>query len=208
MKIIKCLLCLIFFIAAFAAGCFIFAPWDEAGKLALAYLRLGASQLRLGKDPQDNYVTYEEFSGSGVFNPSYRITGLDAEGPMTKVTLSDAQATIYPLSSVMSRSVRMRLQFGETGVLFYPNSSLNIKSGAMDISAAGNLVSVTNISVEGDVHISGDITLDARARAITESTVTLRVPPLVNAVLGTQYAARFVEPISPGEWRIKKNARW
>jgi hypothetical protein len=200
MKIIKCFLCLMFFLAAFAAGCFIFAPRDEAGKLALAHLRLISSR-------QGWYVTYEKFSGSGIFNPSYRITGLDAEGPMVKITFSDAQATVYPLSSVMSRSVRMRLQFGETGVLLIPNNSLSLKSGAMDISAARSLVSVTNASVEGDVGLSGDITFDAAARAITDSTATVRVPPLLNAMLGAQSAARFVEPISPGEWRIKKNAR-
>jgi hypothetical protein len=200
MKIIKCLLCLIFFLAAFAAGCFIFAPRDEAGKLALAYLRLAASR-------QGHYVTYEEFSGSGVFNLSYRVTSLDAEGPMTKITFSDARTTFYPLSSVMSRRVRMRLQFGETGVLFIPNNTLSLKSGTMDISANRNLISVTNANVEGDVQLSGDITFDAAAGEVTESTATVRVPPLVNAFLGTQSAARFVEPVSPGEWRIKKNAR-
>jgi hypothetical protein len=200
MKIIKCLLCLISFIAAFAAGCFIFAPWDEAGKLALAYLRLGASG-------RGYYVTYEEFSGSGVFNPSYRITSLDVEGPMTKITFRDAKATVYPLSSAISLSAVMRLQFGETDVLFIPGRSLSFESGEMDISAAGRLVSVTNALVEGDVRLSGDITFDAGAGAITESTATIRVPPLINALLGTQSAARFVEPISPGEWRIKENAR-
>jgi hypothetical protein len=101
----------------------------------------------------------------------------------------------------------MRLQFGETGVLFIPNNSLSLKSGEMDISAAGSLVSVTNVSVEGDIQLSGGITFDARARVITESTATVKVPPLINAAFGTQAAARFVEPISPGEWRIKKNAR-
>jgi hypothetical protein len=200
MKIIKFLLCLIFFLAAFAAGCFIFAPRDEAGKLALAYLRLISSQ-------RGWYVTYEEFSGSGVFNPSYRIVGLDAEGPMVKITFSDMQATVYPLSSVMSRSARMRLQFGETGVSFIPSNSLSLKSGAMDISAAGSIVSVTNTNVDGDVRLLGDITFDAEARAITESTATIRVPPIINAMLSAQAAARYVEPISPSEWRIKKNAR-
>ncbi|MDR3165647.1 MAG: hypothetical protein LBU13_08720, partial [Synergistaceae bacterium] len=135
MKIIKCLVCLIFFLAAFAAGCFIFSPRDEAGKLALAYVRLAASR-------QGYYATYGGLSGSGVFSPSYRITDLDIEGPMTKITFSDVKATIYPLSSAMSRSARMRLQFGETGVLFIPNNSLSLKSGEMDISAAGSLVSV------------------------------------------------------------------
>ncbi|MDR1579385.1 MAG: hypothetical protein LBS35_03430 [Synergistaceae bacterium] len=200
MKIIKCLVCLIFFVAAFAEGCFIFAPRDEAGKLALAYVRLAASR-------QGYYVTYEGFSGSGIFNPSYRITGLDVEGPMTKITFSDLQATVYPLSSVMSGSARVRLQFGETGVLLIGNNSLSLKSGEMDISAAGNLVSVTDANMEGDVGISGDIAFDIGARAITESTATVKVTPLVNAMLGTQAAARFVEPISPGVWRIKKNAR-
>jgi hypothetical protein len=126
---------------------------------------------------------------------------------MTKITFSDVKATVYPLSSIMSRSARMRLQFGETGVLFIPNNSLSLKSGEMDISAAGNLVSVTNMNVEGDVQLSGDNMFDAGALAITESTATVKVPPLVNALFGTQAAARFVEPISPGEWRIKKNAR-
>ena len=200
MKIIKCLLCLIFFPAAFAAGCLVFAPRDEAGKLALAYLRLGSSR-------QGYYATCEEFSGSGIFNPSYRITGLDVEGPMTKITFGDARATCYPLSSALSRSARMRLQFGETGVLFIPNNSLSLESGEMDISAAGSLVSVTNANIEGDVRFSGDIVFDTEARAITESTATVKVPPLINAMLGMQAAARFVEPISPGEWRIKKNAR-
>jgi hypothetical protein len=198
MRIIKCLICLICFPAAFAAGCFIFAPREEAGKLALAYLRLGASQ-------KGYYITYEGFSGGGIFNPSYRITGLDAEGPMTKITFSDATATVYPLLSAISRSARMRLRFGETGVLFIPNNSLNIKSGEMDISAARNFVSVKNALVEGDIQLTGDITVESGA--ITESTATLKVPPLVNAMLGSQSAARFVEPVSPGEWRIKKNAR-
>jgi hypothetical protein len=200
MKIIKCLLCLIFFLATFTVGCFIFAPRDEAGKLAIAYLRLIASR-------QGFYVTYDDFAWSGVFNPSYRITELDAEGPMTKITFQEARATVYPLSSVMSRSALVRLQFGETGVLFIPNNTLNLKSGEMDISVASNLVSVTNANVEGDIQLSGDITFDFAARAITESTATVRVPPLVNAMLGAQAAARFVEPVSPGEWRIKKDAR-
>ncbi|MDR0764757.1 MAG: hypothetical protein LBE65_04100 [Synergistaceae bacterium] len=200
MKIIKCLVCLIFFVAAFAAGCFIFAPRDEAGKLALAYARLAASR-------QGYYATYEDFSGSGIFNPSYRITGLDVEGPAAKITFSDARATIYPLSSLVSRSARMRLQFGETGVLLMTNNSLSLKSGTMDISAKENLVSVTNALVEGDVRLSGDIAFDIGARAITESTATIRVPPLVDAALGARAAAPYVEQISRGEWRIKKNAR-
>jgi hypothetical protein len=198
--IVKCLICPAVFLAAFAAGCFVFAPRDEAGKLALARLRLAASE-------RGYYATYEEFSGSGIFNPSCGITGLDVEGPMTKITFADAQATFYPLSSLMSRSVKMRLRFGETGVLFIPNNSLNLKSGEMDISAAGSLVSVTDSSVKGDIRLSGDITFDAAAGAITESTATIQVPPLINAMLGSRAAARFVEPISTGEWRIKKNAR-
>jgi hypothetical protein len=200
MKIIKCLVCLVFFLAAFCAGCFIFAPRDEAGKLALAYARLAASQ-------QGFYMTYEEFSGSGIFNPSYRITGLDLEGPMAKITFSDLQATVYPLSSLISRSARTRVQFKETGVLLVGGNSLSLKSGEMDISAAGALVSVTDANVEGDIRLTGDITFDIGGRAITESTAAIQVPPLINAFFSTRAAAPFVEQMSPGEWRVKKSAR-
>jgi hypothetical protein len=200
MKIIKFFSCALLFLAAFILGCFLFAPFDEAGELALAYARLAAAR-------RGYYITFDDFSRSGILNPSYKITSLDVEGPMTKITFSEMNATVLTLPSLLSRQARARVRFSETGVLFVPNNSLTITSGAMNLSTDGRHVYVADAAVEGDVRFAGDITFDMKSGEITESTATLSVPPLINALLGSQAAASFVEPVSPGEWRIKSNAR-
>jgi len=188
------------FAAVFIGGLWIFAPWDECGLLAMEEIRAAAAR-------RGYYVTYAGMVREGLFPPRYRFTGMDIEGPMVKATFSEATFSPAPIRSVLSLKAALRAEFAGVSVRYIPNNGFAMSRGEMRVSAGSGAILLDDIEIEGDLKMTGGVAVDMSEKAVTESTAVVNVPPEINMLLNTSIGARFVESVSPGEWRIKANAR-
>ncbi|MDR1137311.1 MAG: hypothetical protein LBK91_03210 [Synergistaceae bacterium] len=199
MKFLKYFLYAVFFVAVFSAGLWIFAPWDEGAEMALCTVKLEAAR-------RGYYLTCDGVRREGFLFPSYHFNEIDVEGPMIKATFSDFTVNLEPVRSFLYRRASFRAEFGGAAVRYVPNNSFAMGRGETGVSAGNGAIVISNADIEGDVAITGDMVFDAKTNSITESTMTLTVPPEMGMILGTPMMNRFVESVSPGKWRIRENA--
>ena len=182
---------------AFALGLWLFAPWQSAGIYALDFIRLNSARNGV-------YMNYDDYESVGVFRPVYQVGKLDIENPFSKVTMSDVTIRVSPLSSLLSGGPVCHVEFAGADVAFLPNNSLTIGRGSAHLAATGDLIQITDANVEGDLQVTGDITYSrGPQRGIRHSTLLLKVPDNINAMLSSPLLSRYVESENPGEWRIK-----
>jgi hypothetical protein len=199
MKIAKYLGLCALFVVVFMVGLWVCAPWDECGALAFEEIRAAAAR-------KGYYVTCENMRHEGLFPPLYRFAKVDVEGPMTKVTFSEATVKLAPIRSLMSRKAAFHAEFSGAGVKYIPKNEFSVKGGEMNVRAGASVVLLDNIAVDGDLKMTGDMTLDVMNQVILESSVVMTVPQEINIMLNTPIMGRFIESVSPGEWRIKPSA--
>jgi len=199
MKPLKYIGRIILFLVVFFAGLLVFAPWDELGMLAFEEIRAIAAK-------QGYYLTCMAIRREGLFPPRYVLLEMDTEGPMTKVTFEEATVRVEPLRSVLSGKAAFRMEFTNASVRYIPNSNFSMTHGEMQVEANAANVTLKNIMVDGDLKMNGGMKLGLRDRTIIESDAVMTVPPELNMILSMPMMGRFVESVSPGEWRIRANA--
>ncbi|MDR1650760.1 MAG: hypothetical protein LBR87_03140 [Synergistaceae bacterium] len=197
MKYLKGAFYLLLLAFTFLAGALLFAPWKEAGLYTFEHIRLEAAR-------RGYFITCERMESSGLFRPSYVLSGLEIEGPAARASMAQVKLDIFPASSLVSGRARCRAVFSDALVKYVPGGELKMTSGEFDISAGIEAVAVRDSLVEGDIGMRGDIVFDIREGAVSESTAVIKVPPLINAVLSSPALSRFVEPSGQGEWRIRE----
>ncbi|MDR1472694.1 MAG: hypothetical protein LBS75_09230 [Synergistaceae bacterium] len=185
--------------AALVAGVFFFAPWDMGGMYVLDSIRLEAAKRGV-------YISYGGMRAEGTIFPVYRIDSVDIESPVSKMTVSDVKVKTRFLASLLSGRASFAAEFGGTDILVIPNNRVNLQRGEADISAAGDAISVSGADIEGEISATGDIVYDIAQRRVTYSTIAIKAPPHINALLGNPLLSRYLESANPGEWRIKSNA--
>jgi hypothetical protein len=199
MKIVRYLGGCVLFIAVFFIGLWTFAPWDGFGLLAFEELRAAAAR-------SGYYVTCASIRREGLFPPRYRVFEMDVEGPMTKITFSEATLTIEPIRIAVLRKAAFSAEFSGADVRYIPKNGFAMSFGKARIAADSKILSLDDMEIEGDLKMSGRIVIDASSRNILESEAVMNVPPELNMILNAPMLSRFVEPVSPGKWRIKANA--
>jgi hypothetical protein len=199
MRPLRYLLRFFMFAAVFAAGLWTFAPWDECGLLAFEELRAAAAG-------SGYYVTCGSIRRDGLFPPRYIFSDMDVEGPMVKVTFKEASAELKPLRSALSLKAAFHMDFDGASVRYIPKNGFEMSRGEMYVETDGREIALKRISVEGDLKMTGGVTLGLADKSVIESDAVMTVPPDINMILNTSMMARYVESVSPGEWRIKANA--
>jgi hypothetical protein len=199
MRFLRYFLYAVFLTAALSAGLWIFAPWNECAMLALSAARLEAARGGF-------YVTYGGMERKGLFPPSYHFKEVDVEGPMIKATFSDFIVKLKPVSSIFTLSASFHAGFGGAAVRYIPDNGFVMGRGKMNVAAGNGVIAVSDVDVEGDITLTGDMVFDVEARSITESTVILGASQEIGVILGSPMMSGFFESVSPGKWRIKENA--
>jgi hypothetical protein len=195
-KIVKFFAVLVSFVAIFTAGLWIFAPWDECGLLALEEIRAVAAA-------KGYYVTCGLVRREGLFPPSYIFSELDVEGPMAKVTFSEATLALDPIRSALSLKAAFHAGFSDASVRYIPKNGFNMSYGKVRAAVGSRMIFLDGIDIDGDLKMTGGIAIDVAGKTVLESTAVMTVPPEINMLLNAPGVGRFVEPVSPGEWRIK-----
>jgi hypothetical protein len=196
MRVVRIFALLILSAAIFIAGLWIFAPWDECGSLALEEIRAAAAA-------RGYYVTCGLVRREGLFPPRYIFSELDVEGPMAKVTFSEATLALDPIRSVLSMKAAFHAGFSDASVRYIPQNGFKMDYGKARVKVGPRLISLGGIEISGDLRMTGDMAIDVAEKTVLESTAVMAVPPEINMILNAPAAGRFVEPVSPGEWRIK-----
>jgi hypothetical protein len=189
----------ILFLVVFLIGLWVFAPWDELGVLAFEELRTAAAS-------RGYYFTCVGIRREGLFPPRYVFSEMDVEGSMVKATFGEATVGLKPLRSALSGKAAFRMGFTDASVRYIPNNGFSLASGNVMIEANAANVMMRNIAVDGDLKMNGGMKLGLGDRTIVESDVVMTVPPELNMILNMPMMGRFVESVSPGEWRIRANA--
>ena len=121
------------------------------------------------------------------------------------------------MRSALSRSAVFRVEFSEVSVrVFMPRMGTAAPkdtfamSGKMRVAVNSRGVRVEDISVDGEIKMTGSVTLGLAGGKIkiSESDAAITVPTELNMALSTPMARSFVEPDPsgvPGEWRVKIN---
>jgi hypothetical protein len=200
MKTASCLARAAAFIAVFAAGLWCFAPWDEFGVMAFEEIRAAAAG-------RGYYVTCGGVGREGLFPPKYSFHDLDVEGPMARAAFREATLTLRPLRCAISLKAAFELAFEGASVAYIPRNGFEMSRGEMYAETDGRTVELKNISVEGALALKGGLALNIADKTITRSDAVMTVPPEMNMILNAPMMARYVEQLSPGEWRIKAGGR-
>jgi hypothetical protein len=182
--------------AVFIAGLWVFAPWDECGLLALEEVRAAAAA-------KGYYVTCGFVRREGMFPPRYIFSELDVEGPMAKVTFSEATLSLDPIRSALSLKAVFDAGFSDASVRYIPKNGFKMSHGKVRVEAGPRMISLDGIDIDGDLKMTGGVAIDVEGKTVLKSTAVMTVPPEVNMILNAPAAGRFVEPAAPGEWRIK-----
>jgi hypothetical protein len=139
----------------------------------------------------------------GLFPPRYIFSNFDVEGPMAKATFSEASAKLDPIRSALSMKAVFHVEFSDASVRYIPKNGFNVNYGKFRVEAGRQEVFLGGIDIGGDLKMAGDLAVDFARKKVLESTVVMTVPPEINMILNAPQARPFVEPLSPGEWRIK-----
>jgi len=200
MKFPKYLVMTVVFIGVFFTGLWVFAPWDEFGILAFEEVRAAAAD-------RGYFLTCVAVRRVGLFPPRYLFYEMDAEGPMVKATFAEASVSLAPLRSMLSLKAAFRMEFADAVVRYIPQNSFSMTRGEMLVEAGPAAVALRNISVDGDLGMSGGMKLELGDMSIAESDVVMTVPPELNLILNMPMMGMYVENVSPGEWRVRENGR-
>ncbi|MDR1944513.1 MAG: hypothetical protein LBQ19_06790 [Synergistaceae bacterium] len=202
MKFFKILAGFVFAIIVFAAGVWLFAPWESGGLFVMDKLRIDAARKGV-------YVNYNGFETSGVIFPVYRIKSLDIDSPFSRTSLTEVRVKVLPLSSILSRGVSCYVEFEHGGSALLTKDKLSHNYGRMKVTASLSGLNLSGVQVGGDLRVSGGLTFDRSLRRVSESTILVGVPDNIDAMMNgpvaSQYLGGFVEQVNPGEWRIKYN---
>jgi hypothetical protein len=199
MKFLKVFPYAAFFVIAFSAGLWIFAPWGDGAGLVVNAAKLEAAR-------NGYYVTVDGARLEGIFPPSYHFDEIDIEGPMVKATFSDFTVKLKPMASLFSRKASFHTEFNGAAVRYIPNGGFALERGKTGLAAGNGTIVVSDAEIEGDMTLAGDMVFDIEAKRLTSSTVTFTPPPEINMILSSSAMSRFVESVSPGRWRIRENA--
>lgn len=203
MKYIKYAAKALVFLVCLSAGMWIFAPWESAGRYFLDKVRLGAAKNGM-------FISYGNFEVRGHIFPTYTIKNLDIDQGMMKFTLEEVRVRILPLSSLLSRGGSCQITFQSGDVLFIPDNKLHLKEGGFKLSATPSSIVVTNVGINGDLEANGKLSVSRKDRLVEESTFMLRVPGAIDNILKNPVISgkilEYLEPVSDGEWRVKRNA--
>jgi hypothetical protein len=207
MKILKIIFSALLTLAAFMAGVWLFAPWEDGGLYAFDKVRLASAE-------KGWYLSYNGFESSGRIFPEYRIRSLDIEGKLLKTSLADVRVRLLPLSSALAGAPVCYLEFagGRTSLYVLESVLKDIFShdgGRLWLTLSRKKVKAEGAFVGGDLQVTGDLSYDRGKRAFTENTILIRVPENIDLMMkgvGSQYAGRYLEAAGPGEWRIRENA--
>lgn len=191
------------FVVCFAAGLWVFAPWESAGLYLLDRIRLDAAKNGM-------FISYGNFEVHGRIFPTYTIKNLDIDQGMMKFTLSEAKVRVLPLSSIASGGGSCLVTFQSGELRFIPDNKLNLSEGGFKLSASPSSIVVANTGITGDIEASGRLLINRKNKSVEESTFLLRVPGTIDNMLKNPVVSgkilEYLEPVSNGEWRIKRNA--
>jgi hypothetical protein len=161
------------------------------------------------------YVNYSGFERDGVIFPVYRLRSLDIEGQKVRTSLSNVTLKVLPLSSLLERAPTCYVEFGAgtTSISFMGNVLDDILShdgGRLWMTASGKRLKVSGTHIRGDLQISGELDYDRSSGALTNNTILIRAPENMDAMMNnppaSQIVEKYIEPVNPGEWRLKQNA--
>lgn len=199
MKALKFLFTAFVVLFLFLLGVWIFAPWQQAGLYVLDSVRLMCAKNGV-------FMTYSDFSHEGLLSPVFRMKSFDIESPVAKVVMSDVVVEILPIASLISGGASCRVRFGGSEIVMIPNNRLSITHGDVTLSANESSISATGADIAGDLSVTGEATYNRNDGTIPYSTLLLKVPDNLGALLSNPMLSRFIESAGQGEWRIKQNA--
>jgi|GEM_PF-2822263 len=202
-KYLRRALCAVIFMPVLAVGLWVFAPWDLIGRYVFDTMRQGAAQNGI-------YITCSGFETSGVFTPTFTLRGLDIDQGMTKFTLAEANIRVLPLSGLFAAGASCAVTFREGELLVIPENRLGLSEGSFKLTVSRSAVTLANVGIAGDAEASGSLRLDSRNRSVADSSLTIRVPSNVDNMMKNPLVSgkirEYLEPVSNGEWRVKRNA--
>ncbi|GHV27871.1 hypothetical protein FACS1894167_03670 [Synergistales bacterium] len=193
-KMLKISTACLFTLIAFIGGMWVFAPWDSFGVYAIEKARLAAAEKNV-------YLDYNGISVSGVLIPTYTISDVSLNSVLSKTSVSEITVRVLPLSSLLSGglSLYVWLRSGETAI--DTGHKLRHDGGRLKVTSAGDGVIFSNVSIEGDIGILGDI--EYTRDGVSNNALIIKVPDNLDMMMGF---AGFFERAGANEWRLKQNA--
>ena len=186
-------------ILVFVVGLWFLSPWERLGACMLSEIKLAAAKNGV-------YITISDMESSGKLTPKYLFRDFEVEAPVVMLKLSDLTVKLLPLSSLTSFSGVCVVSFGEGEITLFPKSKLKIQSGMLRLAANGSGFKITDVEIDGDLKMSGQLAYDKNTKSITDNALTFKVPDSIASMFANPLLERYIESVSPGEWRIRQDA--
>lgn len=188
------LVCTVFLVAFW-----FLAPWERLGAYMMSEMKLAAAKNGV-------YITFSGLETKGVIMPSYTLTDFKVEAPVVMANLSNIKITLLPFSSLTSGGVACALDFGKGDITIFPKNKLDVKDGSLKLINSASDLKLANVWLEGDLEMSGQLTYNKTEGSITDNALLFKVPENLRAMLASPLLEKYVESVSPVEWRIRQDA--
>ena len=199
MKSLRYLKLTLLFCVVFVAGVWLFAPLERLGACVVSEIKLAAAKNGV-------FITFSGMESSGMLTPSFVFTDFGAEAPVVMMNLSSCTIKLLPLSSLMAGGISCSVSFGQGEITLFPKNKLEVQGGSFQFTGRGSDLKIANCAVEGDIKITGQLAYDRKKAGITDNSLLFKVPANIGTVLASPLLEKYVESVSPGEWRIRQDA--
>lgn len=200
MKILKVAACILTALIVFVIGVLFFAPWENIGIYAFDIARQKAQESGI-------YLSSDAFTASGGLTPRFTMRTMTIDSPFAQVVLSNVLLSVFPFKSIASGGAAFSIEFAEASIKMISNIDMAAVGGRAQMTATPRVMRCSDISMNGDMQLSGGFSFNMETRKMIESSVTFSVPDNIGNLLKNPMLSRFLEQAPSGEWRIRYEAQ-
>lgn len=158
-RILRVLFLLVVLLVGFAAGLWVFFPWNQAAQVAFDEAVRNLNGRGIDMSALD-------VSGRGGLRPSLSVRGVVMNHPLLTANMALIEGSLDPVRSLFARGVAVDLRLGSGTLQLLQGQSLGWQRGVLALKAGASGVDVANLDLTGDLTVKGGFLFDPGREAL------------------------------------------
>lgn len=191
------LLVLLIFLLSLGIFIWVFFPWEAGSEYGLA---------RFSKvlNSKGIYFEYGSLKKEGPIRPVLTVSDASIQYLMGTLEMDSVKVSPRILSSLAGMKPSVHMEIAEAVFLMGGKAKTGFEKGKMFLRSSADKVYLDQISLTGDIEVSGDLVIDPSRKMILSAALELKVPKDLEVFVKALSAMGDLNRSGSGVWTFSK----
>jgi hypothetical protein len=191
------LLVLLIFLLSLGIFIWIFFPWEAGSEYGLARFSNNLNSRGI-------YFEHGSLEKEGLVRPVLTVSDASIQYLMGTLEMDSVKASPRILSSLAAMKPSVYVEISEGVFLMGGKEKTGFEKGTMLLRSSADRVYLDQLSLTGDIQVSGDMVIDPSGRTILSAALELKVPEDLEVFVKALSALGDLKRSGSGVWTFRK----